>query len=1079
MKKLIHILINIALTMIVLVACTDEDIVKESLSIVEGKPVEISLGFSAGKQSVQTRVEQEPETEAAVHSLYIFVFNSDGTLDGGIKQLTEDEITNNSFTLNTNSGANKTLVGIANPSTTIANQFPGITSLEKLEALTETMDTPGNLNRTSFLMTRVLTVDITTDNGIYDKQGQSITNIDLNRADAKITFQIKLGNLSDEEDVTDVSNLQFTPTGFTVYNVPNGTYLLPNDEDSGTGYSHSVVGNSFDSSSADDMSFNFYMFESRQNVLNGADNYIDENVAESNEVDNLYVLREKQEKTSVTDPNNPQVTEENGEFKYAPATSTYVVFTGDLSYQRKKNGIQQWVNASVSYTVHLGETGNREEDYNNPEKVNNYTVSRNVHYTYTITITGVNSIRVEVQDDKETRPGYEGDVIIAGAQVKSIDSHYGRALFYLTKDALKGGLSWVIQTPFDNGIKINDAATTSLKDYKWILFAVNSEFGIGKGSTGITSPIDGQRVNMVKFPGYDAYDGGLSAFSENSSDAYNDEGNSSNNVLKRGNWKSNIPTNNFYEDYASYLTDDACLRDINQLLNHLRIEANKENSPLFVTEKNDQGIEEERVYITAFIDEYIYRYDPRTEDYIDPRSLGDEPGDEERLKLWKEVVNGSSRLMHICTGGVIYSDDGNSTWTESVVTFSQSPVYTMYNEQADHLDSAWGTETIIEGGVLEATPVTAVSSSLAASSGSFTVDGKSYYNTNSNGRVNTLMFFVDSEGKSAKVKWGNVLNRTDDALNNPSGEELKSDYRDIWHACMIRNRDLNGDNIIQPEEVRWFLASVDELTDLWIGEDAMPASAKLYQGSTTSAQRLHVASSSYYDGYRNPFVIWAEEGASRGSYSYSSKNDNNEENKNGTKYYYRCIRYLGLSLDDMAEEPQPFAEYDNTTRTIDVTYLASRAKRTAYDEGTELPYHTERGTTNMNKPYVGGFEVASSMTTEGAVGRRWENEYNQGSITKWGFGTIKRVLLCPSGYRIPNQRELMLMYTRMGSDLTDTNLWCSTRFSFNGHTIFHGIDRPGFAYNSPVMVLTSTNTSRDDNRENQVRCVRDVVNNGQ
>ena len=219
-------------------------------------------------------------------------------------------------------------------------------------------------------------------------------------------------------------------------------------------------------------------------------------------------------------------------------------------------GVQQWVNASVAYTVHLGETGNTDADYSDVTKVNNYTVNSNTHYTYTVTISGVNSIRVEVTEEEEKRPGYEGDVIVAGAQVKSIDCHYGRSVFYLTREALKEGLSWVIQTPFDNGIKLNTETSTSLKDYKWIMFAVNQEFGI-TDHDGIESPAqDGATVNMVKFPGYGAYDGGawtLDANSDNNQvNAYTDEGNRTDNVLasdeteaRNNTWKSRMPSNNF------------------------------------------------------------------------------------------------------------------------------------------------------------------------------------------------------------------------------------------------------------------------------------------------------------------------------------------------------------------------------------------------------------------------------------------------------------------------------------------------------------------------------------------------------
>lgn len=1066
MKKLIYKIANIMLGMLLLlVACNDEDIVKQGSinNIPEGLSVSLSsLRFSASEQKIQSRVEQSETTESQVSSLYVYVFNRDGSVDYQGEVSDENREDNKVGSLEVHTGSNKKIVAIANASSTLATRLGTVQNEDELDALTETMNA-GNLNRSYFLMSCSYTVSIDEDGKLYDENNGNaqLTNLVLERADAKITFRINLAStITDEEaGVTQTSNLSFSPTGFTVYNLPNATSVLPQENDAEVTYSNGS--GDFDSSSTSNENgiyFNFYMFESHKNVSEESINYITSESEGAADVQNLYALREKK----------------NGEiFTYAPANAAYVVFTGTLSYERIKNGVQQWVNASVAYTVHLGETGNTDADYSDVTKVNNYTVNRNTHYTYTVTISGVNSIRVEVTEEEEKRPGYEGDVIVAGAQVKSIDCHYGRSVFYLTREALKGGLSWVIQTPFDNGIKLNTETSTSLKDYKWIMFAVNQEFGI-TDHDGIESPAqDGATVNMVKFPGYGAYDGGAWTLDENSShnqvDAYTDEGNRTDNVLasdeteaRNNTWKSRMLSNNFYSNYKNLLANDACLRDINQLLNHLRVEANDDGSTIF---ENVDG--EERVYITAFIDEYVYHYDPRVDEYIDPRALEpDNADDYRRLQLWKEVVNGNSRLMHICTGNIQYSEDGNSSWTESVVTFSQAPVYSMYNETASGLNSAWGTETIIEGNELRATPASTNANPLVSS---FTYNGGSYSNSTNNGRVNTLLFFVNGQGQSANLRWGDMLNRTDTSLNDENGGELKNNYRDIWHACLIRNRDLDGDNIIEPEEIRWFLASVDELTDLWIGEDAMPESAKLYQGDGT--QRLHVASSSYYgNSASNPFVIWAEEGASRGAYDAS-----HDSNSNGTSYYYRCIRYLGIGLDDLSQTPQPYATYSDGV--MDVSYLSNRAKRTVDDNNRELPLHYERGNDDMNKPYINGFEVYGSTYGSGNTARYWETSYD-GRNRVPGFGSMVNFSgtswLCPSGYRVPNQRELMLMQTRMGSEQLSGNYWCATRFSFNNNTLFGGT-RPGFAIDSPNFILIGTTNQQGsgDNISARVRCVRD------
>ena len=434
--------------------------------------------------------------------------------------------------------------------------------------------------------------------------------------------------------------------------------------------------------------------------------------------------------------------------------------------------------------------------------------------------------------------------------------------------------------------------------------------------------------------------------------------------------------------------------------------------------------------------------------------------------------------MHVCTGEAKYSQDGNSSWSNSVVTFKQSPIYSIYNEDDPDLATAWGTESIIETGALPLSSTHGPTGSLS--------------NTDDNGRLNTLNFFIYGDKYyyyTNNTKWGDVLQRTNSKLT--SEDELKTGYKDIWHACMIRNRDLNGNNVIDPEEVRWFLASIDELTDLWIGEATMPSEAKLYgpnpndPSAVAGTYCLHVASSSYNrntnskggtNKYTNPSVIWAEEGASKGA-SFESKGSNvTEEN-----YTYRCVRYLGISLDDITETPEDYVvatKQSNGNYILSMSKLGRLAKRTAYDQGMELPDHKEREANNNNKPYE-KFEVIMSPTGEANTERYWNDETYRGHTITQGFESMLNYSgpskLCPEDYRVPNQRELMLMYTSI-PDWGGGNYWCATKFSFNGNGKFS--NRPGFAYNSPNMVLVNLNEAQGDgsNVKNKVRCVRDLTN---
>ena len=90
------------------------------------------------------------------------------------------------------------------------------------------------------------------------------------------------------------------------------------------------------------------------------------------------------------------------------------------------------------------------------------------------------------------------------------------------------------------------------------------------------------------------------------------------------------------------------------------------------------------------------------------------------------------------------------------------------------------------------------------------------------------------------------------------------------------NRDNDGDGTIDENEVQWYLAAINQLTDLWIGEWSFDQRARLYRKTTwTEGQEQYFASSTVHEkylGYDNPIILWSSEGSSTGklSQNYSS-----------------------------------------------------------------------------------------------------------------------------------------------------------------------------------------------------------------
>lgn len=1079
----------------ILTACADEEIVN-GYNIKEGVPVTVNLKFNVAASAVESRSAQDATVENNVQRLFVIAFKRNGEISGK-NYLSAVNSSTGTVTLDMYSGTGQQIFAVANPNSGVGTlsyeQLEAVTNLDDFKALHSQLRTDKgetvslSVERMAFLMCGQL------EDIAVDAKGNLVnaasSTIYLKRVDARITFNV--GVDGSEKRYT---NMTFTPKYYRVENIPQGTYLVPRDNEDYAETMENTTGNGYASMQAagkeyyfdeakrenDDRSyFEFYLLENRRQPTKRITN----EEKEYSKVQNLYALREKRAKTeNKVDETKPGQEYVPGDFVFAPENSTYVTIRGTLSFEDSEG---YFYNADVTYTVHLGSTGSDPDD---ETLVNNYNVCRNMHYTYNVTITGVESMRVEVLEDRiEKRPGVEGDVIKAGGEVVDLDSHYGRAKFSLTRGDIKAGLSWAISTPFQRGLKVFDRSNytedklengivetniselenreelktdLSLNDYRWVQFAINQECVLKE--TGKPVPTSA----FAKYPGYAAYS---STNLNNKAPAFGGE----------GYHYSGSETTPIY-------SQDVVLYDVNQLLNHLFIEANKsekQGCDLFLKDGGVSYDDDAEVTITAFIDEYVYKYNPTEVYYEIPTALADNDPD---LTLWKDFVNAENRMLHICVKGAQYSPDGNTSWAESVITFSQRPIYTFYDPDSD-VSTAWGTEFKNESEDAE----DGTDKNLPATSSALNdINWNKDNNTFDDGRKNTLEVL----GQLPNLKWTDVL-----YLNDGDYGRLKDKYKSVWFACLGRNRDLNGDNIVQLDEIRWYLASVDQLTDIFIAEAAVP-NAKLYSQNATSASvpLEHVISSTYHTitttGERwnrsttmKPWIIWAEEGASRGVYGDSG-------DKTSDPHTYRCLRNLGLSLNakdnDLDDYVQPSEESKRTVtigretvtyteRTIDLSRLEPNTLRAALTGGI-LPQNKERD--DNNRPYR-KFAVLVSVEGDNESGLYPNNYISWDDLYKGEENGNP----CPDGYRAPNLRELMLMYTTY-PDLFVTEFTpdldykysfylCKTGFSFDGWPGYTD-DRHGFIY-----VYDHDNDygnlkllqGWESGNGGKVRCVRDVI----
>lgn len=997
-------------------SCKDEFFKYDDTKVIEGLPASIIIEFESQENTIVTRAERDPIYENRVDNIYVFIFDSQGNVherkfckQGEGLSYTGTSFDKGKLQINTTSLNNAKIVGIANVSvqgvTSTAysitqEDLEAVHSLQELEDMVMTM-TDNSVERYAiFMMTGFAKHEDENGNwdtsvtipGTEDGQATLDCTLQLERTDAKVKFVVTTDNV---HGYTDFS---FSPRNWTVKRMPSQSYILPKSEGDYDGQdakyftslerpfeviTRDVTNPKLDAGG----SFVFYMPENRKSPKT-------EITREGNETDEkLYALREKW---------NGVDNEGDKIFTNANDNSTYVEMTGLLSYNDPNNDNKN-TNADIKLIVHLG---NPKEKDDGSYDVNNYNTNRNTFYTYNIIIRGVEDIKVEVSSEQgeESRPGYEGDVVDTENKAFVFDSHYDRCLIKIKPSDIpqEGEIYWSINTPFSRGVHtVTDAEVEeNLRDYRWIKFAVNAEYGV---------PED----QYVKYPGDQNYNDPY-PFTDQENDKpspyYSNEGYSAgdyNNILGR-----------------PYDSSKARLLDINQLMVYLR--------ELGKTEK-DWG--EEGITITTFVDENLYFKHPIT-------------GEQTGRSLWKLTSDKEDRILYLVITKPEYSLDGNSSVVVAEYSFRQRTIRTIFNVDHPDLQTAWGLESVMETKRLQ--------------SG----DGyNNQANDTRNGRNNCLRWL---RGK----KWTDIIN-----VSSEEGYVLKDPYNNAAFACMLRNRDLNGDNIIDDREVRWYLASIDQLTDIFLGEYALDEQSRLYPSNAADREnmvRWHYVSSSYNNGDKKPWVLWAEEGASKGSYSDSNS-------AMGGLYNYRCVRNLGISLNKPDENPTDLVQVKDENDgfcLIDMSYMNEKARRNSYV--TVLPLHNERS--DVNRPYT-KFRVHKNCY--GGDGKtphldRWiSNEWND-----WPWNHYQTFSGYPEeakGYRVPNQRELLIMSSRMDERYWPTfeddgrkikpSYVSQTAFSLKGHQPEYDNNREGFLWSSDSKNFFLQNSKSD---EGYVRPVQDV-----
>lgn len=1082
----------------------------------EGQPTRVEVALELPAMEIQTRAMMSEKDDSQVNTLWVGTFlASTGVKSGSAfsEVNRSDQHVFHTLTLDTKSGPSR-IAGVANVDDnygttdnetlledlreagkrptqagyyTLRDLLEVVRTWEQYRSIRAAHINPANVS--SFAPNLIMagiyhsaqTSDPATWNNeatvtIPSSQNGKVTlpgAIHLRRLLAYVRFDIRW------EAAAGITDLEVDLKSWRVVHNPTYSYLHEQAANAGDAawersYAASNLSRNFESTTRPGdartyRTFDFYQYENRHTGLDGV---------------TVYADREREHKLD-GGGNSGIYASLCPEAEDGPANrATYVEIEAEVAYATTIDGVRVDRTGTARYCVHLGYCEGADE----AARARDFNCRRNTKYTYTMVIRGLDKIVVEARREGEELPGAEGEVFDTYEQTIDLDAHYGTFNIQLSNRE-RASLDYTIQAPYD------DTARQ----------IVSSELRAAGAAVEEQIRLDGH---------YDFYQ-----------------------------WIRFRPTTGeeVLAKYKSGPTDAEpwTLEQLRDVAGHPHAAG-----------ADDPDDDTQRWY-TVFVDEYVYH--GTTDD-------GNEVGN-----AWWLYVNKDPRTVYLAIRESEVSDDGESRYGYSKYLIRQQSIQTYYATStvggsrvagralgAEHTNETYGLNLRWTDKAKNAAP-----------SQTETITGSSFvgYDWNpDNGRVNIWQYlnhagngrqwetyFAIADGRLTQGEIPARLSSTPDPgvtpqsgkyylpqlrqtrgtgynRNHGSAPAAEGGYPydpnttdafyEVMELCLSRNRDLNGNGVIDPEEIRWYLPALGKYTRMVLGRQSLkdplldPNDFDMtrFPGRDGDASNpwFHYVSS---DG----MVLLNEQGLSlerkgvEGSGWYNSA------------WQVRCIRNLGCNLTEVVEsDPVQMAyEIDPAARTVEMTYYDQSSIR--QQAMNVIPMHPI--TSELNLPYK-KFQYAREDCTESMAGYNatlirttnsngyvlrldsksgsgnylqiaasdWEASNNDNSIC--GLYSEEADGSDRGTWRVPNQKELTIM--RRGREEVFDGLpasgwmwqWLScSRFMMGQDTRVAGIyfnygrgaSNPeqqrywsnGYMeyHNDPVLNRTYTH----------VRCVRDVV----
>ena len=375
-------------------------------------------------------------------------------------------------------------------------------------------------------------------------------------------------------------------------------------------------------------------------------------------------------------------------------------------------------------------------------------------------------------------------------------------------------------------------------------------------------------------------------------------------------WVEFVPTIN--EAFATYPGQGKALyiRDFVKEL-YEAIQHGKEGVITIKEETNADGKKERFVFATCFVNEYYYDGEP-----------------------WPLFVGKENRTLNFIQAPAV-STDKNSIYAQTLFSFSQKSIETPFKYNASI--NGFGMETYNESGALLLHPNITTGHDCEASNSA--MKGAS---DAQNGRANMLTQAGISVGSS---KWATFMTEGGYSYEGQTSMTYNkmeaTRYAYAYAACMQRNRDNDGDKVIDGDEVRWYLASVNQYRTMWLGEKGYPASTALFTKdlSTITADKYDYQDHYFTNSDWENRILWAIQGAATGRYSTNYMNETQQ---------IRCVRNLSKvesATSEMTLDGEWYWDSANAGALYIASNLSEKATRSLGMVG-EYAAHNERGIQN-------------------------------------------------------------------------------------------------------------------------------------